>query len=349
MTKLFFLLSGENETLPASEVKAILEAEGYPYKNAEKFDQLLRLEVSLKCAEIVQARAAFTRLTAQEVFICNATNSDIAKAVAKIDFKNYLSKGESFAVRVTRIKNYADNEINTMALEKTLGKIILENAKEAKVNLKHPEKTFVGIVTNEKLAFGLKLTEMTIKTYSERRPRKKPFFHPSAMPSKLARCMVNLAHGKTGALMLDPFCGTGSSLIEGALVGCRVLGVDAQMRMVKGSRKNLKHFRVSVEGLLLADARKLPLNMVDCVVTDPPYGKSASTLKSTTRALVIDVLASSHALINIGQRVCIASPKTLNISRLGVTLGYKHVESHFAYVHRTLTREICVFKKEQNK
>jgi hypothetical protein len=26
-------------------------------------------------------------------------------------------------------------------------------------------------------------------------------------------------------------------------------------------------------------------------------------------------------------------------------LGYRHVESHFAYVHQTLTREIAVFEK----
>ncbi|MGD0405436.1 MAG: hypothetical protein ABSB10_02125 [Candidatus Bathyarchaeia archaeon] len=42
---------------------------------------------------------------------------------------------------------------------------------------------------------------------------------------------------------------------------------------------------------------------------------------------------------------CIASPKTLNIKALGMALGYRHVESHFAYVHRTLTREIAVFEK----
>ena len=26
-------------------------------------------------------------------------------------------------------------------------------------------------------------------------------------------------------------------------------------------------------------------------------------------------------------------------------MGYRHVKSHFAYVHRTLTREIAVFEK----
>jgi tRNA (guanine10-N2)-dimethyltransferase len=154
-----------------------------------------------------------------------------------------------------------------------------------------------------------------------------------------------LAHGKTEDLVLDPFCGTGSSLIEAAYIGCRALGVDAQRRMVLGCRKNLHHFNITAEGLVLADARHLPFTKVDCIVTDPPYGRSSSTLKSTTKQLVQEVLASAHSLLGVGQRICIASPKTLNIKALGIALGYRHVESHFAYVHRTLTREIAVFEK----
>jgi tRNA (guanine10-N2)-dimethyltransferase len=232
-----------------------------------------------------------------------------------------------------------------MQLENYLGKHILQNSPNTRVNLKTPDKTFIGILTSGKLVFGIKLAEARIKTFSERRPRKKPFFHPSAMPSKLARCMVNLAHAKTGSLVLDPFCGTGSTLIEAALINCRVLGVDAQKRMIVGCRKNLRHFGVTAEGLVVADARDLPLTALDCVVTDPPYGRSASTLRSTTQAVVEAVLVSSLSLLAKGQRICIASPKTLHISRLGVQLGYRHVESHFAYVHRTLTREIAVFER----
>jgi hypothetical protein len=54
--KLFFLLSGENKSLPAAEVKAILEAEGYSYKDAEEFDQVLRLEAELGSVQTVQVR-----------------------------------------------------------------------------------------------------------------------------------------------------------------------------------------------------------------------------------------------------------------------------------------------------
>jgi tRNA (guanine10-N2)-dimethyltransferase len=346
--KLFFLLSGENESLPAAEVKAILKAEGYSYSDAEEFDQVLRLETELESVKAVQVRSAYTRVCALELFVANANLNDIAKAASETDFKAVLKPGESFAVRINRIKNYADEALNTMVLEGKLGRQILNGTEGTKVSLKNPDKTFIGIITDEKLVLGLKLTEITTKTFSERRPRKKPFFHPSAMPSKMARCMVNLAHAKAESLLLDTFCGTGTSLIEATYIGCRAVGVDAQKRMILGARKNLSYFSISAEGLVLADARALPLFKVDCVVTDPPYGRSSSTLRSTTKQLVTEVLASSLALLGVGQRICIASPKTLGVSRLGAKLGFRHVESHFAYVHRTLTREIAVFEKVQN-
>jgi tRNA (guanine10-N2)-dimethyltransferase len=345
VVKLFFLLSGENQTLPAAEVKAILDAEGYRYVNASEFDQILRLEADVGCVQSVHVRSAYTRFCALEIFVADANFGDISKAAFETDFKAVIGSGESFVVRINRIKNYADQALNTMVLEGKLGKQILGSTEGTKVNLKNPDKTFIGIITDEKFILGLKLTDITSKTFSERRPRKKPFFHPSAMPSKMARCMVNLVHAKAESLLLDPFCGTGTSLIEATYIGCHAVGVDAQRRMILGTQKNLRFFNISAEGLILADSRKLPLFKVDCIITDPPYGRSSSTLKSNTKQLVEEVLASSLKLLGVGQRICIASPKTLNISRLGADLGYRHVESHFAYIHQSLTREIAVFEK----
>ena len=344
MAKLFFLLSGENETLPAAELTAILEAEGFTFEVKEKLDQLVRLNAAQNSIQAVHRRSAYTMASAIELFTCQAKEATISKIAEKTDFTKTLNAGESFAVRIKRIKEHA-LQVGTVPLEAKLGKHILRKVPKAKVNLKTPDKTFFGALTSNKLVFGVKQTEIQPKTFSERRPRKKPFFHPSAMPSKLARCMVNLARAKTGELVLDPFCGTGSVMVEAALIGCRVLGFDVQRRMTEGCRKNLKHFSVKPEGLVIADSRKLPLTQIDCLVTDPPYGKSATTMKSTTKQIVEGVLTSARSVLRKGQRICIASPKTLSIARIGAELGYRHMESHFAYVHRTLTREIAVFEK----
>jgi len=344
VAKLFFLLSGEHETLPASEVKAILETEGYGFKLSEKLDQTIRIEVDSNCVEAIKRRAAFTKLCGLELLSCEAETSKIVKAAHSISLNEVLEDGESFAVRVKRVKNHS-SKVDVMALERKLGKLVLNEKTKAKVNLKNPDKTFLGVLTDKKFIFGIKLAEILPKPFVERRPKKKPFFHPSAMHAKLARCMINLAKPKTGELLLDPFCGTGSTLIEAALIGCRVLGFDIQRRMAKGSLKNLTYFRIKPEGVIVADAKNPPITKIDSVVTDPPYGRSATTRKRTTKQIVEETLMVVHDMLDNGRRVCMAAPKTLNIGHIGTVLGYKHVESHFVYVHRSLTREIAIFQK----
>ena len=343
MVQLFFLLSGEHETLPVSELKAILEAEDYPYEVLEKLDQVLRLKVGLDCVEAVRRRSAFTRICGLELFKCKAETNEIVKSARCLNLDEVLRESESFAVRVKHVKRYA-SEIDGMILERKLGGVVLSKAK-ARVNLKNPDKTFIGILTNEYFIFGVKLAEILPKPFVERCPAKKPFFHPSAMQAKLARCMVNLARPKTGDLVLDPFCGTGGMLVEAALIGCRVLGSDIKRRMAKGTVRNLAYFNITSEGVVVADARRLPMMEVDCVVTDPPYGRSATTVKRTTRQIIEEVLTSARELLGKGRLICMAAPKMLSLGRMGVALGYKHLESHFVYVHRSLTREIAVFEK----
>jgi tRNA (guanine10-N2)-dimethyltransferase len=344
VAKLFFLLSGEHETLPAYELEAILEAEDHAFEMLEKLDQALRVETDLRCVDAIERRAAFTRLCGLELFSCEAETSTILRTMLSTNIEEVLKDNESFAVRVKRIKTYV-SDIEGMVLEGKLGELVLNQRAGARVSLKNPNKTFIGILTDRRFIFGVKLAEIPPKPFVERRPGRKPFFHPSAMPAKLARCMVNLAKARAGALVLDPFCGTGGMLVEAALMGCRVLGLDVQRRMVRGSIKNLAHFNTKPEGIMVADARNPPITKVDCVVTDPPYGRSATTLKRSTRQIVEEVLESVQDMLGRGHRICMAAPKTLNIAAIGTDSGYKHLESHFVYVHRSLTREIAVFEK----
>lgn len=344
MPLFFFLLSGEHKTLPFAELKVILEAEGIVYRELQTFSQVSRLDTTIDAIEAVKERAALTRTCCQELFCCQASFTEIVKAMQSTSLDNLLQPNESFVVRVRRVGEAARNLVG-MNLERKLGELILDKIKRAKVNLKHPQKTFFGTVTNGSFLFGLKLADISPTPFMLRRPRKRPFFHPSAMPAKLARCMVNLAKPKKDDLFLDPFCGTGSFLIEAGLLGCRVLGFDAKKRMVRGSLRNLRFFNIEFEGLAVADAKHLPLTKVDCIVTDPPYGRSASTMGYTTKKIIQDFLAMSTDRVEKRQRICIAAPKTVNIREIAETLGLKHVQSYFVYVHRSLTREIAVLEK----
>jgi len=344
VSRLFFLLSGEHPTLPFSELKAILEAEGHEYQVLEKLTQLLRVEADIETIKSIKFRSAMTRVCCLELLCCHANAEEIFQTARSVPLEYSIQKGESFAVRVRRVRESAPHLLG-VELERKLGEIILNKAKGVKVDLANPQKTFFGVLTDSKFVFGLKIAEVSPKPFTQRRPRKRPFFHPSAMPPKLARCMVNLAKPKMDDLVLDPFCGTASMLIEAGLIRCRVLGLDAKRYMVKGSLRNLLHYGVKPEGMIVADALKPPTIKVDCIVTDPPYGRSATTLGRETRQIIKDFLATQQDCLARDQRICIAAPTSVKAGRLGEELGLKHVESHFAYVHRSLTREIAVFQR----
>ncbi|MEM2726453.1 MAG: THUMP domain-containing protein [Candidatus Bathyarchaeia archaeon] len=349
VAKLFFLVSGENPTLSLSEVKSILSAEGYEYHVLSELTQLLRLEADTRCAEAVRFRSALARACALEIFGCNATLDEILAYAERTDFKPFIESGESFAVRVLRVRG-SSPEISCLALERRIGETILKDVKSkgVRVNLENPDKVFLGILTDEKFFFGLRIAEIKHKDLLERGPRRRLFFHPAALTAKMARCMVNLAQARAGEIVLDPFCGTGSILIEAGLIGCRVIGLDVSRRMVEGSQKNLRFFGIEPDGLMVADARAPPLphGSVKCVVTDPPYGTSSSTFGLTTKDLIEGFFSATSNIIKNEGMVCVAAPKTLGLHEIGEKYGFRHVESHYVYVHRRLTREIAVFKIE---
>jgi tRNA (guanine10-N2)-dimethyltransferase len=340
---LFFLISGEHQTLPTSEVEAILKAENFDYCIVENLTQVLRLEADTKSIQPIKFRSALTRVCCKEIFNCQASMPEILANINSDTLDPFIGD-ESFAVRVRRVKGI-NPELDRVNLEGEIGGKIKETAKTAKVDLSNPQKTFFGVLTDNRFILGLKIAEIVPKPFSERRPRRKPFFHPTAMQAKLARVMVNLAQPKKGDLVLDPFCGTGGMLIEAGLMGYQVVGFDAKPHMLRGGLKNIKHYRVKLEGLAIADARYPPITKVDCIATDPPYGRSASTLGTKTRYIVEDFLCAVGDVLPRGAKICMASPKTVEIGETAQDAGFKHLESHFVYVHRSLTREVVVFER----
>jgi tRNA (guanine10-N2)-dimethyltransferase len=301
------------------------------------------VETAIENIKSVIFRAAMTRICSLEAFVCDASSDAILKNLGSLPIENFVEKNETFVVRIRRIGGDPTN-LHCHELEKKIGEKILERTKKAKVNLTGPDKTFFGVLTGKKFVFGLKLAEISPKPFLDRTPRKKPFFHPSAMQPKLARCMVNLAQPKAGELVLDPFCGTASILIEAGLIQCKVMGFDVQRRMVKGSLSNLLRYGIHPQGMGVADAWNMPILKVDCVVTDPPYGRVSTTLGQDVQTVVRRFLAAIKDKIPVGKHICMASPKSIKIGRISASIGFKCNESHFVYVHRNLTREIVVLE-----
>jgi tRNA (guanine10-N2)-dimethyltransferase len=181
---------------------------------------------------------------------------------------------------------------------------------------------------------------------ASRRPRKRPVFHPATMPPKIARCMVNLARAKPNKTFADPFSGVGGIAMEAAVIGCEVIAIDANLRMVRGTRRNLRHFALDSLGNILGDARSVPLQGLHAIATDPPYGRDSSTRGIKVETLYREFLAGAQSSLKKGAHVCISAPSEVDVESYANEAGLTVREKHLARIHRSLTRQFVVI---QNK
>ncbi len=341
-TRVFFILSGEHPTLPLAELKAILEAHKIPFKITGSFYKLVELETKLDAVKAAFGKGGFVDETGLEIFHAGPTISEIDGEVKSADLSRYLTSEDSFSVRVLRFGGVLKG-MSRVKLEAHLGWLLARETR-AKIDLENPEKLFRGILAGPYFHLGLVAHQRPAGSIESRRPRERPAFHPSTMMPKLARCMVNLTHVVEGTVFLDPFCGVGGILLEASMLGCDVIGMDAVKRMLRGSRRNLRHFAMKPLALVRGDARNVPLRSVEAIATDPPYGTGASTLKSTTHNILKDFLPQARGILATGRRAVIASPVGTGTPEIAQSAGFRIADRHEVYVHRRLTREILVLE-----
>jgi tRNA G10 N-methylase Trm11 len=118
------------------------------------------------------------------------------------------------------------------------------------------------------------------------RDRGKPYADrkKGMLPPKLARMMLNLALGPNPdpeSTVLDPFCGSGTILLEALERGVNVVGNDLDVEAAQGSRENLDWYKTGANifktsAVFQQDATKLVLpnnQKVQYIVTEPFLGK----------------------------------------------------------------------------
>lgn len=338
--RFFFVLSGEHRTLPLAEFKAILRSYGIEHEIVGNFYKLVEVEGDRAKLVSIAGRGGYVDEMGEEIFHTEDNLASINAALDETDFTPFLSSQDSFSVRMLRFGG-ASKELSRVRLESYLGKLLADKT-GARVELRWPEKPFRGVLAGGLLHLGLIVHHRPKGSIHRRRPRKRAVFHPSTMPPKIARCLVNLSEVKDGEVFLDPFCGVGGIIIEARLLGCNVVGVDAVSRMVRSARKNLAHFGLESYGLVRGDARNLPVRQIDGIATDPPYGTGASTLKSTTKDILANFLPEARKVLSPSGKVVFASPLGTGAAGLAESHGYKVLDRHELYVHRSLTREILV-------
>lgn len=115
------------------------------------------------------------------------------------------------------------------------------------------------------------------------RHETKPWTTSSSLDGRFSRALVNLVPEATS--LLDPCCGAGSIVLEGAALGLDVRAVDWKPAMVGMTTQNLAHFEYSAD-VQRADSRTHSFAPVDAVVTDLPYGHAIDADESTIRQIL---------------------------------------------------------------
>jgi tRNA (guanine10-N2)-dimethyltransferase len=339
--RLFFVLSGEHASLPAAEVRAIIESENLEYHSQVQNYRLLCLTADLRALKVVSERSLMYDQCGVLLAECNADPQEIERLVKSQPLEELTKNSKNFAVRSARIGGVT-RTISRVGLERDIGSAIKDSVPRLHVKLRGPDVTFVCILYESRCLFGLSGFKKPSGLMAPRRPRKRPVFHPSTMPPKIARCMVNLARARPGSTFTDPFCGVGGILIEAAVVGCNVVGIDANSRMLRGARRNLRHFNLEALGFVNADARTCPIGGVDAIATDPPYGRGSSTMGVKMSTLIKEFIEQASGVLRESGHVCIAMPAEVDVERYAHDGGLTVKEQHLARVHRSLTRRFIV-------
>ncbi|MBI4983763.1 site-specific DNA-methyltransferase [Candidatus Woesearchaeota archaeon] len=133
-------------------------------------------------------------------------------------------------------------------------------------------------------------------------PRKKDeLLHPAKYPEKMVEEFIKF-FTKTGAVVLDPFLGTGSTLVACYNTKRNGIGIELQKKYVQIARERIKRldaqFQLAQEGakqyckqiVVRGDSSKINelwkeynLPKIDFIITSPPYGPMLNKKGLVTR------------------------------------------------------------------
>jgi len=164
---------------------------------------------------------------------------------------------------------------------------------EEKLDIKGTDLNCLKI-SDKKYLLGYCVSVQNFKKYSFRdydRPARDA--KSGMLPPKLAQMMINFAcEGELTCLLYDPFCGSGTVLMEGLLMGYKVIGSDISEKAISDSKANLdwlnKEFDLAYDyDVFLKDATKLeasdfpiqPNAIASEVYLGPPQSKFPSDIE----------------------------------------------------------------------
>jgi tRNA (guanine10-N2)-dimethyltransferase len=307
----FFVVSGENVELAKDELVAI--SASYDKNTSHETDSKLVLIDSAVPWNKISQRATFVRTAGKLV-------DTFSELFSEIDL-SLLHKSDTFACRAI---NLSSKKMNLSNIEKTIGATIKQTT-AARVSLTNPILTVYPIFTDSQnyLGYSTRLPE-------QKRPRKVSKF-PSELHWKLSRAMVNLSGLNENEILCDPFCGTGTILLEAESMGIKSIGIDFDKKMCNMAKKNLaaNKYHSKIINNRYEHIKKISF---DGIVTDLPYGISSKSSESPKKLI--------HDFVSI-----LPKKKKLALmckKELADQIELKPAKRYEIYRHKSLTRTILV-------
>lgn len=224
--------------------------------------------------------------------------------------------------------------IRSHALEKEIADTIWLALKKPHVDLQNPKQLIHFFVIGKKVYCGL-LEWKNDNAFFQRKAHLRPELYPVSLDPQLALAMVNLSKGKS---IIDPFCGTGGILIEGAFAGRKMYGYDISRWMLEKCKKNLNFYKLKTE-VAGGDATVFR-KKCDAIVTELPFGKNTKSQDLVALYTVFLLNAKKNT-----KKIVASFPDFVDYKKLLKQTGW-HIENDFSiYVHKSLTKHVVVMKK----
>ncbi len=190
--------------------------------------------------------------------------------------------------------------------------------------LRPPNAEILVALTKHRMYVG-KTVAVYDSVFQQYRDEERPYVEVATSTSpKLCRALLNFAGARSGDTVLDPFCGTGTVLMEAALLDMKCLGIDIDKNAVSGTINNLKWLGAQLKSpiefnIIHGDARRasdILKRHVDAIAFEPDLGPTYDTPPSQS-----DAMRSVVELTNLYQEALQSLAKCLRPhGRVGMTI-----------------------------
>jgi len=232
---------------------------------------------------------------------------DIYRIVKNLDF-TWIKPDQSFAIRPLRA---GEHNFTSLDVGRVAGQAVIDSYREARgvrlnVDLDEPDVIIRVDVIFDEVYVGIDTTG----DEALHKRGYRVYDHPAPLNPAIASSLIMLSDWNQDKSLLDPMCGSGTILIEAAMM-CRnippqkfrkekflfvniygsdllndiresieenndkatIIGIEKFRKHIRGARMNANAAGVgdTVE-FIQGDATRLCLDEVDIIVTNPPYG-----------------------------------------------------------------------------